>query len=310
MSERSYSRYTATDIARGRFYQMPKFLFEDELKRGLCNDAKVLYSLLKDRHELSLQNNWINEKNEVYLVYTRNNMQEMLGLSDKTVKKAVDQLKKYGLMEEERMGFNRPNRIYLTAVTLECRGIGNTPIPDTEKLRFQNRKTSDTRVGHFPVSDTEEFRSNDTENNQTDFNDINPINQNSSENDGYDMIDARNDYEKIIKRNIEYEIMAVDNVGYKEDVENIVKVMTDVCSMPDDALIKVNGSPQTVRVIRSRFLEINSMHIEYIRDSLAENPSDVRNIRAYLITTVFNAPTTMSQYYRSKVNHDMRQGRL
>ena len=66
---------------------MPKFLFEGEFKT-LSNNARILYSILRDRHDLSLQNRWINEQNEVYLIYTRKNMEEMLGLADKTVKKA------------------------------------------------------------------------------------------------------------------------------------------------------------------------------------------------------------------------------
>ncbi|VDN49220.1 Replication initiator A domain protein [Petrocella atlantisensis] len=309
MGGRTFSRYTATDIARGRFYQMPKFLFDGELKKGLSNDAKVLYSLLKDRHELSLQNNWVNENNEVYLVYTRGNMQEMLGLSDKTVKKAVDQLKKYGLMEEERLGFNRPNRIYLTAVTLENRGVGDSPIPDTEDLRFRSRRNSDSGHGDSTIHDTEKFRPNDTNTNHTDYRDTNPINPSKKKNDGYDVIELQKGYEKIIKENIGYEYLYQNKIGWREDVESIVGIMVDVCTMPEDSSVKVNGTPMSVGIVKSQFLKIDSSHIEYIMGSLNDNPSDVRNIRAYLITTIYNAPNTISQYYRSRVNHDLYGGR-
>ena len=57
--------------------------------------------------------------------------------------------------------------------------------------------------------------------------------------------------------------------------------------------------------MKSKFLKLNSSHIEYIMDSLDRNPSEVRNIRNYLITTIYNAPNTISQYYRSQVNYDM-----
>lgn len=312
MTGRVFSRYTTADIAKGRFYQMPKFLFEGEFKQGLSNDAKVLYSLLKDRHELSIQNNWVNEENEVYLVYTRGNMQEMLGLSDKTVKKAIDQLKEFGLMEEERLGFNRPNRIYLTAVTLENTGHGDFPIPDTENLRLLNRKNSDSRTGESPTLDTEIFRPNDTNNNYTDSNDTesNPIYPERSKKDGYDVMELRDQYEKVIKKNIEYDYMVMNNYLRLKDIDDIVNIMVDICSLPDEAIIKVNGIDLPAGVIRSRYMQINSMHIEYIMSSLEENPSNVRNIRAYMITTLYNAPTTISQYYRSKVNHDMYKGIL
>jgi hypothetical protein len=94
----------------------------------------------------------------------------------------------------------------------------------------------------------------------------------------------------------------------KQEVANIIDIMVDVCIMPEDSTIKVNGIVFPIGIVRERFMEITSMHIEYIIDSLKDNPSDVRNIRSYLITTIFNAPTTLSQYYRSKVNHDINSG--
>ena len=103
MSGQNYTRYTVNDVAKGRFYQMPKFLFVGEVKKGLSNDAKVLYSLLKDRHELSIRNNWVNERHEVFLIYTREDMADMLGCSQPTLRKSIKQLQSCGLMEEERM---------------------------------------------------------------------------------------------------------------------------------------------------------------------------------------------------------------
>lgn len=111
-------RYTINDVNNNRFYQMPKFLFEGEFK-NLSNDARILYSLLRDRHELSMSNNWINEKGEVYLIFTREDIAELLGCSQPTLRKAIKQLIGTGLMEEERQGANRPNRIYLTVINIK-----------------------------------------------------------------------------------------------------------------------------------------------------------------------------------------------
>lgn len=309
MSGQNYTRYTVNDVARGRFYQMPKFLFEGELKKGLSNDAKVLYSLLKDRHELSIRNNWVNERHEVFLIYTREDMADMLGCSQPTLRKSIKQLQSCGLMEEERMGFNRANRIYLTAVTLANQGMKESFTPDSKNLSFRNEKNLHSSMKESFSQECKDFTPNDTNINNTDFNDINPIHPSGQDNDGCDVIEIRDHYMKMIKKNIEYDIL-VDNYGYKEDVENIVQIMTDVCCMPDSANVKVNGYELSVGVVRSSFLKIDSMHIQYILESLKENPSDVRNIRAYLITTIYNAPSTMSQYYRSIVNHDMHSGKL
>lgn len=118
LNKSNRKRYTLENIKVNLFYQIPKFLFEDEFK-NLSNDSKILYALLKDKHEESIENNWINENNEVYLEYTRNDMQEILGLSKPTVIKAVNELIKYGLLEEERIGKRKANRLFLTAVTVE-----------------------------------------------------------------------------------------------------------------------------------------------------------------------------------------------
>ena len=312
MTGRVFSRYTTADIAKGRFYQMPKFLFEGEFKQGLSNDAKVLYSLLKDRHELSIQNNWVNEENEVYLVYTREDMADMLGCSQPTLRKSIKQLLDFGLMEEERMGLNRANRIYLTAVTLVNTGVKDSFSPECKELSVQSERNLQSRRKESFIQECKELSPNDTNNNYTDSNDTesNPIYLERSKKDGYDVMELREQYEKVIKKNIEYDYMVMNNYLRLKDIDDIVNIMVDICSLPDEAIIKVNGIDLPAGVIRSRYMQINSMHIEYIMSSLDENPSNVRNIRAYMITTLYNAPTTISQYYRSKVNHDMYKGIL
>ena len=167
-------RYTVSDVKNERFYKLPKFLFEIEIKveieingeieikvEKLNNDARVLYSLLRDRHGLSIRNKWINDKNEVYLCYAREEMADMLGISQPTVRKAVSLLKKFGLMEEEVMGLNRRNRIYLTLIeheTLDAQGVKKSFTPECKNLSVKNEKI-------FYQSDTDE---NNTDQNDTD----------------------------------------------------------------------------------------------------------------------------------------------
>lgn len=119
-----FKRYTVQDVLNNQFYQLPKFLFQDEFKK-LSNDAKVLYALLRDRHDLSIKNNWFNNDNQIYLIYTRQEMAEMLNVTRKTATKAFDELVKIGLVEEERQGLNKPNLIFLTAVTHVGSRMGN-----------------------------------------------------------------------------------------------------------------------------------------------------------------------------------------
>jgi len=95
------------------FFKVPAFLFQGELKSGLSVDAKLLYSLLRDRNDLSISNGWTNENGEVYIFFSRDEMCQMLGKSAKTVCVIMKELVKIGLVEEEQQGLGKPNLIFL-----------------------------------------------------------------------------------------------------------------------------------------------------------------------------------------------------
>jgi len=100
------------------FFKTFKFLFTEEYNpMGIY--AKMLYSLLRDRHNLSVSNEWTNDKGEIYLIYTREEMCKNLNCSNSTIGKAIIQLRKCKLIEIERRGVNKPNYIYMTSLTLE-----------------------------------------------------------------------------------------------------------------------------------------------------------------------------------------------
>lgn len=169
-------RYTVNDVNANRYYQMPKFLFEGEFK-GMSNDGRVLYSLLKDRHELSLKNGWINCRGEVYLIYAREEMAEMLGCSLPTARKAVKKLIEMGLIEEERGGFNKPNLIYLNAVIIDNTGEKKPFTPDGKEFSVQSEKSFQSGVKESFSLDGKNFTPNETYINITDYIDTNSINQ-------------------------------------------------------------------------------------------------------------------------------------
>jgi phage replication protein len=120
-------------------------------------------------------------------------------------------------------------------------------------------------------------------------------------NDRTDWMDERERYKEIIEENIEYEIMKDRPDG--DRLGEIVEIMLDaVCSTAPT--IRINGEDMPQQVVKSRFLKLDSSHIEYVFHAMKECPSDIRNIRAYLLTTLYNAPATMGNFYSAKVNHD------
>ena len=130
----------------------------------------------------------------------------------------------------------------------------------------------------------------------TDLNNYQSINL-----DGMDRMDERERYREIIEENIEYEIMKDRPDG--DRLGEIVEIMLDaVCSTAPT--IRINGEDMPQQVVKSRFLKLDSSHIEYVFHAMKECPSNIRNIRAYLLTTLYNAPATMDNFYSAKVNHD------
>ncbi|MFB8724261.1 replication initiator protein A [Enterococcus casseliflavus] len=105
--------YTVSEENSHRFYQLPKELFVHESYKGLSLSAKVIYSFLLDRKELSRKNNWIDEYGQVFLLFTREHIMGMLNISKPTAVKAFKELTKASLIIEERQGLNKPNKIYI-----------------------------------------------------------------------------------------------------------------------------------------------------------------------------------------------------
>lgn len=120
--------------------------------------------------------------------------------------------------------------------------------------------------------------------------------------DGMDGMDVRERYREILEDNLEVDI--VRDRYNAERLEEIIEIMLDaICS--SNSTIRINGEEMPQSVVKSRFLKLSSSHIEYVFDALRQNPSDIRNIRSYLLTTLYNASLTMDNYYTALVNHDM-----
>ena len=111
-------------------------------------------------------------------------------------------------------------------------------------------------------------------------------------------------YAQIVRDNTDYDILVRQFPEQADEINELISIMVDViCSQK--ATIRVNGEEKPHDVVKSRLLKLNSSHIEYVLAALKKNTSDVRNIRSYLITALYNAPVTMSSFYRAEVNHDM-----
>jgi len=116
--------------------------------------------------------------------------------------------------------------------------------------------------------------------------------------------DEREQYRALIRENIEYDILSANNPGDTMRLDELVELMLDtVCSKRSS--IRVAGDEFPAEVVKSRFLKLEAQHIQYVLDSLKDNPPHIRNIKKYLLAALYNAPLTIENYYAAQINHDL-----
>ena len=146
--------YKAHECFEHLYYQIPmELFFNRKYNDKLNSDSKILYGFLLNRLTLSAKNNWVDKDGNIFLIFTRKEVQELLGLSDKTVTKAFKQLNECKLIYEKKQGANKPNLIYVGKINHD------------KNLIQVIRKNYESRIVKSTTHDTENLRSNYNNNN-------------------------------------------------------------------------------------------------------------------------------------------------
>lgn len=345
MQEIQFDYFRGMEAEQYSFYRVPKVLFTAECFKSLSCEAKVLYGLMLDRMSLSIKNRWFDEEDRVYIIFTVEEIAELLNCgTQKAVKlmKELDDNQGIGLIEKKCLGLGKPNVIYVKNFILkekcspEQRGkapenLGNTQNSENHNSRivkttnqelpesqFKNDENHTSRIVEITTQEVPNSQSNNTDINNTDFNetDFNEIDSIQSYLSpsagevrpvGEDVIERMETYRALIQENIDYECFL--DRREKEDVDELIELMVEILMMPDDSVVRIGGADKPVSVVKSRFLKLTYSHIEYVLFSLHRNTSKVANIRAYLLTTLYNSSMTMNHYYQAEVNHDLYGGK-
>ena len=310
------------------FYRIPKVLFTDDYFKDLSSDAKVLYGLMLDRMSLSIKNNWIDEEDRVYIIFTLEQVMQYMNCGkDKGVKilAELDTGKGIGLIERVKRGLGKPAIIYVKSFLIkdrqECmetadekencesteenQETGVAEVKTSEKPKSGSRKNRSTEVGKTDPNNTyinKNYMSN------TDL--INPsveVQGNRTE-DRMDAMDVIQAYTDIVKTNIDYDILIQGcRTGNREYIDEIVELLVETISI-DRETVMISGAEYPYQFVKNKLLKVNYSHIQYVLECLHDTTTKVRNVKAYLLTCLFNAPSTIGNYYRAEVNHDMYGG--
>src|SRR5574344_1121289 len=281
------------------FYRIPKVLFTDERFRNISAEAKVLYGILLDRMSLSRKNGWLDDDDRVYIIFTLDEVMSSIGCAVQKAAKLLSELdEKSGLIERKRQGLGKPNVIYVKNFI----GGSESKIKNYEN---QSSGTMKIEVQEFPKS-----KGSNTDLNNTDFSDTDSFPFTSfRENHGRETnrSEARREYREFICENIDYEILCGEYPYDKDTLEEILELIVDtVCTTKET--VRISGDDKPADVVKSQFLKLDIEHIRFVMDALRENTTKVRNIRQYLLATLYNAPLNISNHFRSLVNHDMANG--
>ena len=125
-----------------------------------------------------------------------------------------------------------------------------------------------------------------------------------SKGDGADEMKNRSELEDEIKSNIDYDIIVENKQNDRRQIDEIVTLMLDAICSPSPT-VRINGTDIPKSVVMERFLQLDSEHIEYVIFAMERSKPEIRNIRAYLLTALYNAPATMDSYYSALVSHDL-----
>lgn len=176
----NFEKYNLSQVKTERFYQLPKYLFEDEYFKKMSAEAKIMYALLKDRFELSIQNEWVDKNNNIYFIFSNKHLCEYLGYAEQKIIKLKKELVNFNLLTQERVGLNKPNRLYLLKPNYDIKASRTKELPNSQ---FQNNEFGSSRTVNLSGQELPNSQSNDTNYNDTNYNDTDYIKTESNDMD-------------------------------------------------------------------------------------------------------------------------------
>lgn len=290
--------------------------FNRPLAHALGTNEAIIYSAIIAKQAYYEQREMLD--NEGWFYSTVNDLEESTTLTKRQQGYAVKILAAAGLIESEKRGMpaRRCFRVVEDVELLKSYLAKGTSkmleLNPIAQKSDKNASTGDDKIAQQAGTNTSDKSEQNVvytynPNKKSNFN--NPY-QSIHTADAIERIDSltwvscleeRERYLEIIRENIEYDFQAE-----KEKIDELVEIMLDViCSKRDT--VRVNGEELPCEIVKSRFLKLNSSHIDYVLTAMKKSAPDVRNIRAYLITALYNSPTTIDSYYSAWVNHDMHE---
>ena len=258
------------------FYRIPKFLFSDKYKNILSTDAKLLYALLLDRASLSAKNGWISSDGRVFIYFTVAEASECLVMNKNKMTRLFKELVTAGLIERKNRGLGKSSVIYLSANVEKCLQNVDSRI---HKNKHKSPQNVDSGVHENWIQESTNLSGNNTEYN------------NNYSNKTY--LPSKGEWAERLKENVAYDF--VISVRPKEKVDSFISLAAEtLCGYSQT--YRINGADVPCEAVRDRLLSLDEDHIMYAVDVMDDIKWQVKNIRSYMLTVLYNAPDNMEAY--------------
>ncbi|MDD6325798.1 MAG: DUF6017 domain-containing protein [Lachnospiraceae bacterium] len=240
----------------------------------------------------------------------------------KSSEKSISRVRKSRLLEVGKTDFLKSEKPTSGVRKSRLLEVGKADLSSSEKPTSGVRKNRLLEVGKTDPNNTDK---SETESNKTDRSEINSIypsdrKQSKRSDDLIDVeqpidseqIDKKDQmqqfefYTELIKQNISYDILRHDcKIGEEQLLDEIVAIVAEFLSMQRETVL-VGGVKYPYQYVRNRFLLLDDAHIRYVLECFQKNTTEVRNIKAYLLSSMLNATNTIDLYYQAKAQHDLR----
>ena len=274
------------------FFRIPKALFQEQRFQDLSTDAKTLYGILLDRMSLSVKNEWFDKKGRVFIIFTIEDVKRTLRCADNKATRLLRELEEFGLIERKRRGQEKPCLVYVKNFSAE-----------SSKESVKNRDNDDSCGSKIACQDPVKSRGIKKKENKTEMNNTNLILSDESE-----KMKNRELLEEYFSHSLEMDLLLRLCPDDEDTIYQIVDLLVDTCAT-NRKLLHIAGDDKPAEVVRSRFMKLNADHIRFVLKCLAENSNPIRNMKQYLLASLYNAPTTMQLSYQNQTNHDLAMRR-
>ena len=317
--------FYGNEAAEFRFYRVPKALFGGELSL----EAATLYSLMLDRVGLSVKNGWLDSLGRVFIYFVQKDVQKFLRCGHNRATAFMRELERFGLIERKRQGLGKPAIIYVKnfsgsengalenegneieekAPAVQQEDASNKALFSASEGAVQTARTGQSRVPAEGSLDCPNRAANDTEKKETELSETNrilpqpPRTDRESSRYGRNLMDEMRWFKEEIRANIDYEGLVWDYPCDSGIFDCYVELLAEACCAVRKT-IRICGQDIPTAVVRSRFLKLDREHILYVRDCLCTTTSTIKNIKAYALAALYNAPVTKEQYYTSLASRD------